>query len=179
MLTAIPVTKNNFHEVKALYLVAFPKQEQVPFPFLVSKTKNPNMQFLAYYHDTTFVGLTYTVTHEDITYLWYLATDSNLRSQGYGSQIMQHLAAIFPQQRIVLNLDVEDPTAKDSEIRKKRKQFYINNGYQTMPYKCNFNGNKLDIMTINGTLAPEEFAPIFKKFFGPILYLFHKPKILK
>jgi len=184
MLRAKPVTtaikhdKECFQHIQDLYFSAFPRQEQVPLPFLISKTKKPEMKFDAFYDGDEFVGLTYTVSRGDVTYLWYLATRSELRSKGYGAQIMQHLREAYPNNRIVLNLDIQNPNAPDSEICKRRKEFYIRNGYTTADYKCIFNKNKLDIMYIGGYVSADEFAAVFKGFFGPILYLFAKPKMV-
>jgi len=184
MLTIKPITKDikhdkeGFKNIKELYTSAFPRQEQVPLSFLINKTKKDTVRFDAYYDGDVFVGLAYTMSFEDMTYLWYLATDPNLRTKGYGSQIMQHLIEVYPNNRIVLNLDIQDETATDSEIRKKRKEFYIKNGYSSTGYLCTFGGNKLDVMSTNGDVTFDEFVSIFKDYFGPIMYLFSKPKIL-
>jgi len=183
MLTAKPITKTikhdkeGFQHIKDLYATAFPRQEQVSLPFLIRQTKKESVTFDAFYDGDVFVGLTYTISYKDITYLWYLATRSDLRSKGYGSQIMQHLSEAHPDKRIVLNLDVQDESAADRDIRKKRKEFYLKSGYSSTGYACIFNGNKLDVMSINGHVAPDEFVSIFKEFFG-ILHFIVKPKIL-
>ncbi|MCL2828907.1 MAG: GNAT family N-acetyltransferase [Oscillospiraceae bacterium] len=184
MLHTKPVTKNikydkeGFHHIKALYGSAFPRQEQAPLGFLINQTKKDTVRFDAYYDGDVFVGLTYTISSGDMTYLWYLATRSDLRSKGYGSQIMQHLRELYPNNRIALNLDAQDETASDSEIRKKRKEFYIRNGYTPTGYLCMFHGNRLDVMSINGNVTSNEFLSIFRDYFGPIMYFFARPKII-
>lgn len=183
MLVAKEVTKDIKGDkialgyIKDLYSTAFPKREQVALPFLIKQTKKASVNFHAFYDGDVFVGLTYTLSYKDITYLWYLATCSNLRSKGYGAQIMQHLYETHAGKRIVLNLDAQDELAADSEIRKRRKEFYLRNGYLPTGYLCNFHGNKLDVMTRGGSVSPEEFVSIFKDFFG-MLHLIVKPKIL-
>jgi len=183
MLTAKPITKaikhdkEGFKHIRDLYSTAFPRQEQVALPFLIRQTKKVSNKFDAFYDGDVFVGLTYTISYKDMTYLWYLATCAELRSKGYGSQIMQHLHETHADKRIILNLDVQDESAADSDIRKKRKEFYLRSGYSSTGYLCNFNGNKLDVMSINGYVAPDEFVSIFKEFFG-IMYFIAKPKIL-
>ncbi|MCL2843493.1 MAG: GNAT family N-acetyltransferase [Oscillospiraceae bacterium] len=184
MLHTKPVTKKikydteGFHHIKELYSSAFPRQEQAPLPFLINQTKKDTVRFDAYYDGDVFVGLTYTISFGDTTYLWYLATQRELRSQGYGAQIMQHLRKVYPNNRIVLNLDAQDESASDSEIRKRRKEFYIRNGYTSTGYLCMFHGNRLDVMSINGNVTANEFLAIFKHYFGPIMYLLARPKII-
>jgi len=165
-------------DVKQLYYSAFPKQEQAPLNFLIAQTKRETIQFTAYYDGDLFVGLTYTLTFGDMTYLWYLATSATVRGQGYGSQILQQLRATYPNNRIILNLDVQDESANDSEIRRKRKEFYLKNDYELTGYSCVFNKNHLDVMTTRGHITIDEYLSIFKNNFGPIMGLFLKPKII-
>lgn len=184
MLQTTPITKKIKHnkqtlqQINTLYSTAFPRQEQAPLAFLINQTKKDTVRFNAYYDGDIFVGLTYTILQGDTTYLWYLATRSELRSKGYGGQIMQHLRDVYPDNRIVLNLDVQDETAADSEIRERRKAFYTRNGYTLTGYQCMFHGNKFDVMSTNGHVAADEFLAIFKDYFGPIMYRFATPKII-
>jgi GNAT superfamily N-acetyltransferase len=185
MLQVKPVTKENKHDreminqIKTLYCSAFPPREQVPLAYLIGRTKQDNAQFNAYYEGDMFVGLTYAISYKDMTYLWYLATDSSHRSKGYGTKIMQNLRETYPSNRIVLNLDAQDATAHDSEIRKRRKEFYMKNGYTSEKYSCTFNRNHLDIMTIGGSVSSDEFLSIFRNFFGFFLNLIAAPKIIE
>lgn len=185
MLTIKPVTKaikgdkEGFQHIKDLYSSAFPRREQISLSFLINQTKKDTVHFDAFYDGDVFVGLTYTISFEDTTYLWYFATRADLRSKGYGSQIMRYLQEVRPNNRIVLNLDIQDEAAADSEIRKRRKEFYIKNGYSSTGYFCVFGGNKLDIMSTNGNITSDEFLAIFKNYFNPIMYFFAKPKILR
>jgi len=64
MLIAKPITKAIkhdkpcFQDVKGLYSTAFPRQEQVPLPYLIGKTKKDGNNFTAFYDKDVFVGLT-------------------------------------------------------------------------------------------------------------------------
>jgi len=184
MLHIKPITKEikkdekAFSQIKQLYQTAFPRQEQASLPFLINQTKKNTVRFDAFYDGDVFVGMTYTISFGDMTYLWYLAVSSEFRSKGYGSQMMHQLREIYPNNRIVLNLDVQDEFASDSEIRKKRKEFYIRNGYTTAEYSCTFNKNHLDVMSNGGNITANEFLSIFKPYFGPIMYLVARPKII-
>jgi len=170
--------KEAFEEVANLYRTAFPKQEQADLGFIFNLTKKDTVRFHGFYDGDTFVGLAYTLTYKDMTYLWYLAITSEVRGSGYGSQVMALLEELYPDQRIVLNLDMQDENASDAGIRQKRKEFYLKNGYETADYGCIFNKNHLDVMTIRGDVAPDEFLSIFKYNFGPLLGRLIKPKIL-
>lgn len=181
MLRTKTITKNmkDFNLFKNLFYTAFPKSEQVPVGVLLSNAKSDKVSFDAYYDGNIFVGFTYILTYEDLTYLFYFAIRSDIRSKGYGTQILSHIKKTYPNQRLVLNCDAEDETAADNEVRKKRKDFYFKNGYSNMDFTCKMNGNHLEILTHSCDVTPEEFQMIFKKFWGRILFTFLKPKIIK
>jgi len=175
---AIKNDKKSFEQIKQLYQSAFPKQERASLAFLINQTKKDTVRFDAFYDDDVFVGFTYTISFGGVTYLWYLAISSEIRSKGYGSQIMQQLREIYPNNRIVLNLEVQDEFASDSEVKKKRKEFYMRNDYTTSEYSCTFNGNHLDVMSAGGNVTVNEFLSIFKHYFGPLMYVIARPKII-
>ena len=180
MLRIQPITKklNNFHTVEDLYLSAFPKQERVPPKVLLGQTKRDVVKFNAYYDEDEFVGLSYTVTYGDLTYLFFLATRSDVRSKGYGAQILECIKAQHPNSRIVLNLEAQDETADNSEQRKKRKAFYLKNGYTPTGMTLEVRGNVLELLFLadKGTCTEDEFKALFKKFWGPIVFLIVGPK---
>jgi len=179
MLTTQPITKNfkDFHMIQALYRSAFPRQEQAPMMFLLRQTKREEITFNAYYDEGTFVGFTYTITFDNLTYLAYLAVRSDIRSKGYGAQIMQHLRESYPNNRIVLCLEVQDETAVNSAQRERRRAFYHKNGYDSAGFSCVQHGNHLDVFINKGRVTPEEFRALFKQYLGAVLFVFFKPKI--
>lgn len=184
MLIVKPITKAikhdkiTFKQVTDLYRSAFPRQEQAPLAFIINQTKRDTVAFRTFYDDDIFVGFAYTMTFGDVTYLWYLAVRKDIRAKGYGSKIMKYLKDEYADNRIVLNLDVQDENAPDCEIRKKRKNFYAKNGYSPAKFKCNFNRNELDVVCINGEVSADEFLSVFKDYFGAVGYFFYKPKII-
>jgi len=180
MLNTRPITKKmkDFSRTKDLLYTAFSRSEQAPMFLLLFNVKNyKNFDFEAYYDDETFIGFTYTVTVGNVTYLFYLATKADVRGKGYGSQILSHIRATYPNQRLVLNCFAEDENAEDNEMRKRRRNFYFRNGYNRASFSSKINGNHLEVLTHNCSVTPEEYLGIFKKFFGSILFTFFKPKI--
>jgi len=95
---------------------------------LLKRSKREGIDFIAYYDEEKFIGLAYLITFENLTYLWYLAVVQDLRSQGYGAQVLSHIKENYPDNCIVLNLEAENPAASNNEQRKIRKAFYLRNG---------------------------------------------------
>ena len=179
-MKAYQVTKKlkDFQVIKALHASAFPGSQYVPMTFLLRRAKRNTINFNAYYDEDIFVGFAYTVTLNDLTYLFVFAIQSDIRSKGYGTQILNLIKEAYPTNRIVLNMLALDPKASDNEQRKRREKFYLKNGYSFADFSCEMNGNKLVVLFQNKTCTPEEFLAIFKEFWGPILFAFFKPKIM-
>jgi len=179
MLQTQPITKTmtDFKLIEKLYRNAFPKQERIPMGSLLSRAKHKDIHFDTYYDGDTVVGLSYIITHKDITYLFYLATGSKIRSKGYGKQILSHIKANYYNQRLVLNCLAEDTQADDNDLRLRRQNFYLRNGYTHTGFSCDLSGNHVIVFVQNGTITTKEFSAIFKKFWGPIMFMFFKPKM--
>jgi len=179
MLRIESITKRfeDFKAVEDLYKSAFPKAEQAPMFFLLQRAKKDYIEFNACYDNDMLVGITYLITHEPITYVLYIATAATERSKGYGSQIMEHIKKAHPDNRIILNIETEDENADNNEQRKKRKQFYIKNGFLSSGIFSKFSNVTWELLVYNGTCTANEFLELHKKALGLIIFFFMKPFI--
>jgi len=179
MLTTQPITRKfkDFGLVNALYRSAFPKSEQAPMAYLFLRAKKDTIKFMAYYDDNVFVGFTYTITVDDLTYLLYLAVPAEVRSKGYGAQILKNLQEQYPDNRIVLNIEIEDEKADNNADRIRRKDFYLKNGYILTKMYFKMNKNEFDVLVSNGTCTVEEFKGLFKKYMGAFPFALYRPDI--
>ena len=142
--------------------------------FLLSRIKKDFIDFLAYYDDDKFVGFTYLITEGDLTFIQYIAVDSTLHSKGYGSAILSQIKALYPNNRIALNLEMLDENAENTEQRIKRRAFYDKNGYEDTGIITDVHGNTLDTLILGGTTTVEELHVLLKKFTGVVFGLFAK-----
>jgi GNAT superfamily N-acetyltransferase len=162
--------------VKALYFSAFPESEQAPMEFLLQKAEEDYVRFSAYYDEGVFVGLSYTITREDLTYLLYMAVSGSIRSKGYGTQILSCIKEFRPDNRIILNIDPTDESAANNEERIRRRNFYIRNGYSPSNIVIEMNGNTFDVLS-SGACTADEFRVLFKKYLGADLFDYYGTKI--
>ena len=56
----------------------------------------------------TLCGFSNSITHGSITNIVYFAVKPELRSRGYGSQILQAIRRQHPDTRIVVDIEVEE-----------------------------------------------------------------------
>lgn len=127
-----PVTPRlpEYRQVKQLYYRAFPKYEQESWRRLMFKRLFWRADFIAFYDEQQLVGFTYLVHHHGIHYLLYLAVNDQVRSQGYGSRILQATRQRYPGETIVLDIEQLDPAAANNQQRQRRLSFYRSNGFE-------------------------------------------------
>ena len=87
----------------------------------------------------------------------FLAVDKTLRSKGYGSAILQDIQNKYPEKKIIISIEPCDKNAFDIELRTKRKEFYMRNGYQETGYMMKLNGIVQEIIIKNGKFDKKQF----------------------
>ncbi|MFD1432787.1 GNAT family N-acetyltransferase [Lacticaseibacillus yichunensis] len=175
-LTYAPVIRQmkDYPLIKRLYFSAFPAAERAPLRSLLRAAQRPGKEFFAYYHDHQFVGFSYLVTSGDLAYLMFLAVDDKLRGKGYGSQILEAVAAGRPTARLLLNTEVLDADAPNALTRQRRREFYENNGFVSSGWQVTEFGVDYELMCRPGRVSPDEYRDLTKKYAGWKYFLFHQ-----
>lgn len=151
-------------EVKKIYVDSFPKQERLPFFFMVLLSKMKETDFLAFYNDDIVCGFTYIGTVNNIVFVMFLAVDEAIRSKGYGSIILDKIQSIYPNKKIIISIERCDEDVPNIAQRIKRKKFYEKNGYIDTGYLIELSNTKQEIMIKNGTFDKDEFSQFFKQY---------------
>ena len=156
-------------EIKRIYFEAFPKKERMPFPMMVIMSKLWNTQFFSFYDDDIPCGFTYLASNTKIVFVMFFAVDESLRSKGYGSLILQQLKNKYPDKKIIISIEPCDDNALDIDLRKRRKSFYMRNGYNETGYMMKLNGVVQEIIITNGEFVKREFCSFFVLYsFGSV-----------
>jgi GNAT superfamily N-acetyltransferase len=165
MLQFFDVTRDApwFPQVKALYESAFPANERIPIKHLLDdKIKR---EFWAFFDGDLFCGFSNSITHGSITNIIYFAVMPELRSRGYGSQILQVIREQHPDTRIVVDIEVEEDSkdAEELERRNRRRDFYLRNGFGSSPVDYVWQGEHYRLLTAGGTVTEKEFRDFWKE----------------
>lgn len=157
MLKEKIITKDfeDLDKFKQLYRTAFPKAERVSLKYLLEK--NESGRLAACYDGDVFCGFYAALTLGNITYISFLAVEDELRDRGYGSQMLEVIRSHYSTQRIILDIEAEDPSAANNDQRIRRKAFYKRNGYTESGIKCVWRGVAYEILIRNGSMTEEEF----------------------
>lgn len=157
---------------KEIYFSAFSENERMPFGLMVLLSLLPTTKFTTYYDEDKAVGFLYFGIIFGVVFVMFFAVDENLRSKGYGSEIIKMLSEKYPKKKIILS------TAESAETGSSlsaRKRFYLRNGFSETGYTLKINGIEEEVLIKNGEFSPFELRLFFFLYSFGTLY----PKISK
>ncbi|MBR4628009.1 MAG: GNAT family N-acetyltransferase [Ruminococcus sp.] len=158
--------------VKNLYTKAFPAEERAPFLLLLLRSSKPGIDFWSVDCNGRWAGMLYVVSHKDLSYLFYLAVDKDLRGMGVGSAILQAARKRYAGRRLFLAIEELDEKAENYPERIRRRDFYVRNGFTELHRKLREGRVLYDILGCGGDVKPAEYKALIKCFSGSILLKF-------
>ena len=154
---------------KRLYLTAFPDNERAPFILLSYKARRDSVDFLSVYAGDKWLGFFYVVRDEDLAYIFYFAISETERGKGYGSAALQALKEYYFSYRLFLASETLDDAAPNSAERVKRKNFYLNNGFEDLKTKVQEGEVIYDILGVGGEVTNSEYQRLMFKWMGSFM----------
>lgn len=133
-----------------MYYESFDKDERFPFWLLKKCSKEKNVKFNVIYSNDKVIGFQYIIEYDNIDYLMYFAIEKRQRNNGYGSEILKELNRSYKN----ILLCIEQTSEQVSDIKYKRKQFYLRNEFvgtnkyivdNNVEYELLCNNSNLDI----------------------------------
>lgn len=115
-------------------------------------------EVLGIYEDRAPVGFMVTRRYRNILYLAYFAVRSDLRSRGIGGRALRELTAGNPESRVVVEFESPDERCADSEMRLRRKGFYLRNGFHETGWFTFYDGTEFEIACSRPDYDPAEFG---------------------
>ena len=186
-MKTIRITAANADEkVKQLYETAFPEDEQIPWDDLMRLVGEMPLDFTAYYdgevmeqqehnqaclnyaesrqnstESQDFIGFTIVYPRKSFNWLWYFAVSKELRGKGYGKQILTKLIEGYEDQPFVLDMESTTQVCDNLEQRKRRRAFYLRNGFKDTNVYRTYNDITMTIMMRGeGTFTMQDWDDI-------------------
>lgn len=162
-------------KIKEIYNEAFPAVEKKPF----FQFRRKHVKLYALIDDEVCVGLFIAVEHKDMVFIDYFAIDKNCRGKGYGSTALTLLKNKYEGKRIFLEIeDTMECLKEHKELREKRKQFYMTNGFLRSHLRVNAFTQDFEIMYYSSDISFDEYTQTFKNGYGSIVsYMMHPKKL--
>lgn len=151
----------NKKEIKEIYVSSFPEKERMPFILMLGMSCLWNTEFLSFYDGDTLCGLVYMATIGKQTFIMFFAVNKNIRSNGYGSSILDKIQLLHPDNKIIVSIEPCNKCAENLEQRLRRKEFYVRNGYEETGYYMKLAGQEQEILIKNGTFHRRMFTCFF------------------
>lgn len=150
----------------ALYETAFPSQERKPFGVMEELSARGKMEMLAIMDEERFVGLAIVLLAGESVILDYFAIAASMRNCGYGGKALGMLVSRYSSQRMILEIEMEDPQAENAQERVKRKAFYMRNGIKETGVYAHVYHTDFELLSADGKLTYEEYVQAMKASMG-------------
>ena len=175
----LQVQKEQWKEVKEIYLEAFPKRERKPFFSLRRSVKRGKVQLLTAVEENQLLGFTAVIPYKNMIMVDYLAVSGKIRSKGTGSRIMQEVCRMFAGKKIVLLIEKEDAQAENAQQRIARRRFYVKNGFTSSGIFIGGRSGEMEIMNFGGRVIAQEYLELQKYALGTLYFRLSGIRIVK
>lgn len=148
--------RNTRNKIKQLYTSSFDKNERIPFWMIILMSFTKTTDFFAFYDNENFIGFTYMATLNNIVFIFFLAVDDDVRSKGYGSQILTAIKEKYLNHKIIISINRADYNKKI-----KLQNFLFKNDFSYTGYLMKSGDKEQDIMIANGDFNKRELQRFF------------------
>ena len=147
-----------------LYKSAFPKEERVDIQTLYDLNSENLIEIDILKVDEKNIGLAVIYLNQDIHLLSYFAIEEKYRGQGLGTKAL----ALLKEKYDNLIVEIESTNLKkvdDYDLRKKRKDFYLKNGYKVLEGQVNYFGIEMELMATTKDAGLDEYFETYLNIF--------------
>jgi GNAT superfamily N-acetyltransferase len=117
--------------LRALYESAFPDEERIPWDDLLRLVGEMPLEFAEYRDGGELLGLTIVYPRTRLSWFWYFAVPEEKRGRGIGQRILSALLSRYEGRSTVLDMeDPAQPGAPNAAQRRRRRDFYLRNGFR-------------------------------------------------
>ena len=109
--------KQQWAEIREIYLEAFPKRERKPYFVLRRSVRKKKAIVMTAVDGGQMLGFAVLIPYKDMVMVDYLAVSSKIRSKGTGSYMIQNICSRFSDKKVVLLIERVDEEAENKEQR--------------------------------------------------------------
>ncbi len=143
-------------QVERLYERAFPANERWGME-AVLEDKTGVSELLSFFDGVTFCGFIIMLHYKNLSHIIYFAVEDSLRSHGYGSEALRLVRERMPEQTIMVDIERETTGADNNDQRRRRKAFYLRNGYREAGVYYDWRGESYEIVILGGEITTREY----------------------
>ncbi len=148
-------------KIEQLYIESFPENERFSFSKMIKNEKG-HYETFGFYKDGVFCGFAILLNSLDISHIIYFATLPEMRGKGLGAKALAAMGRIKKDMRIIVDIEREVPGCEENEIRRRRKNFYLRNGYSETDIRYRWQDEAYEILVCGGDISPEDFGNFWR-----------------
>lgn len=152
--------------LETLYEAAFPENERKPFEMIREKNRQGVTDVWVIEEAEEFSGLAVTMNGEDLVLLDYFAICEEKRGRGLGGRSLRALQEQYRGKRFFLEVESLKVAADNMEERRRRKQFYLNNGMKELGVYAKLFGVEFELLGYGGDVDFRAYFSLYDKIYG-------------
>ena len=152
-------------QIRELYNQIVAPHEKSYFYLLWWKRNRKNVSFLNIYDKEKWVGWIFYSEHGDLIKITLFATIDHFTTKQYGNEMFDELKRLYPNYRIVMGVEIENPDGKNKEKAIEAHHFYKTNGFGSTKYFIVRDGDSFEFMVYGGNFKIEEHYAIDKELY--------------
>ncbi len=146
-----------FEKSLLLYHESFPENERKELKYLLKPGQLIGAMY-AVMDENEYAGFFCTLDVGDISHIIYLTIVEEKRNLGLGASVIETYANSRLDKRVIVDIECETEAAKDNLLRRRRKMFYMKNGFQETEVRYTWHGDDFEILSRNGLITKKEFS---------------------
>lgn len=146
-----------------IYKDSFPKEERFPFIILLLNLIRKNSKLFVGLKGREAISFMYVINYKKESFILYLAVTEEERNRGFGSYLLNWYLNNYKNTNIYLNVDEVDNKYYDNDIRKKRLNFYLSNGFYLTEYLSVEKNGNYNILSNKDKFDKDNYADLDSK----------------
>ena len=143
--------------VSNLQMTAFPPEERFTMEEILALAESDHIEYKSFWEEGQLCGILFYNIGETMLYLFYLAVPTEMRSKGYGAQLLRWLRENYPDKAIVGNIESTGLGAENEHQRIRRYEFYKRNGFHRVSCRLFDSSGLYDIISTDSAFDEKEY----------------------
>lgn len=152
--------------LEKLYTEAFPENERKPFSMIREKHRVKQTDVWVVEDNEVFSGLAITMNSGDLVLLDYFAICKEKRGNGLGGESLMALFEMYREKRFFLEVESLTVPADNIEERRRRKQFYLNNGMSELGVYARLFGVEFELLGYACEVSFDDYFSLYNEIYG-------------
>ncbi len=166
MIVREVASDKEWSRLEQLYTEAFPDNERKPFSMIREKHREKQTDVWVIEEAGEFSGLAITMNSGDLVLLDYFAICAEKRGKSLGGASLRVLFEKYKGKRFFLEVESLAVPADNQEERRRRKQFYLNNGMRELGVCARLFGVEFELLGYECEVSFQEYFALYDDIYG-------------